>query len=77
MYGEIDKIKLGKTVFPNWRHILSRNKYWSSIYCKKNPIHGTAVGIIVVHFFIEFRYVHLHAYMDIDVASGRMTTTRR
>ena len=26
MYGEVDKIKLGKTLFPNWRHILSRNK---------------------------------------------------
>ena len=25
-----------------------------SIYCKTNP-HGTAVGIIVVHLFIEFR----------------------
>ena len=24
------------------------------IYCKKNP-HGTAVGIIVMHLFIEFR----------------------
>ena len=27
MYGEVDKIKLGKTLFPNWRNILSQNKY--------------------------------------------------
>ena len=26
VYGEVDKIKLGKTQFPNWRHILSQNK---------------------------------------------------
>ena len=26
MYGEVDKIKLGKTLFPSWRHILSQNK---------------------------------------------------
>ena len=26
MYGEIHKIKLGTTLFPNWRHILSHNK---------------------------------------------------
>ena len=26
----------------------------NNIYCKKNR-HGTAVGIIVVHLFIEFR----------------------
>ena len=26
----------------------------NSIYCKKNP-HGAAVGIIVVHLFVEFR----------------------
>ena len=26
MYGEIDKIKLGKTLLPNWRHILSQDK---------------------------------------------------
>ena len=25
MYGAVDKIKLGKTLFPNWRHILSQN----------------------------------------------------
>ena len=24
MYGEVDEIKLGKTLFPNWRHILSK-----------------------------------------------------
>ena len=52
MYGEVDKIKLGKTLFPNWRNILSQNKYY--FYCKKNP-QGTAVGIIVVHLFIELR----------------------
>ena len=26
MYGAVDKIKIGKTLFPNWRHILSQNK---------------------------------------------------
>ena len=26
MYGEVDKKKLGKTLFPCWRHILSQNK---------------------------------------------------
>ena len=26
IYGEVDEIKLGKTLFPNWRHILSQNK---------------------------------------------------
>ena len=26
MYREVDKIKLGKTLFPNWRHISSKNK---------------------------------------------------
>ena len=25
MYREVDKIKLGKKLFPNWRHILSQN----------------------------------------------------
>ena len=25
MYGEVDEIKLGKKLFPNWRHILSQN----------------------------------------------------
>ena len=25
MYGEVDIIKLGKTLFPNWRHVLSQN----------------------------------------------------
>ena len=24
MYGEVDKIKLSKTIFPNWRHIFSQ-----------------------------------------------------
>ena len=26
MYGEVNKIELGKTLFPNWRHNLSQNK---------------------------------------------------
>ena len=26
MYGAVDKIKLGKTLFPNWRHNLSQKK---------------------------------------------------
>ena len=26
MYGEVDKIELGETLFPNWRHILSQNE---------------------------------------------------
>ena len=25
MYGAVDKVQLGKTLFPNWRHILSQN----------------------------------------------------
>ena len=29
MYGEVDEIKLGKTLFPNWRNSLSQN---NSIY---------------------------------------------
>ena len=28
MYGEVDKMKLGKTSFPNWRNILSQNKQY-------------------------------------------------
>ena len=24
--GEVDNVKLGRTLFPNWRHILSRDK---------------------------------------------------
>ena len=28
MYEEVDKIKVGKTLFPNWRHILSQNKQY-------------------------------------------------
>ena len=51
MYGEVDNIKLAKTLFPNWRHNLSRNKEYLTE--KKN--HDTAVGIMVVHLFIEFR----------------------
>ena len=51
MNGEVDKIKLGKTLFPNWRHIFMET---NNIYCIKKP-HGTAVGIIVVRLFIEFR----------------------
>ena len=47
MYREVDKIKLGRILFSNWRHILSQNK--------KQKKHSTAVCIIVVHLFIEFR----------------------
>ena len=25
MYGEVDKIKVGQTLFPSWRHVLSQN----------------------------------------------------
>ena len=35
MYGEADKKKLGRTLFPNWRHILSRNKEY--LLYKKFP----------------------------------------
>ena len=59
MYGEVDKINLGKKTFPNWRHNQSQNKEY---LLKKNP-HGTAVGIIVVHLFVEFR-LHVRTYMD-------------
>ena len=51
VYGEVDKIKPGKTLFPNWHHILSQTYL---LYCKNNP-HGTAVGVIEVHLFIEVR----------------------
>ena len=50
MYGEVDKIKVGETLFPNWGKNLSQNKEY---FMKKNS-HRTAVGIIV-HLFIEFR----------------------
>ena len=42
VYGAVDKIKLNKTLFPNWRHILAQNKY---TYCKTSP-HCAAVGIM-------------------------------
>ena len=46
------------------------------IFPYKNSQHGIiAVGIQLVHLFIEFR--HVHTYMKIDVVSGRMTETRR
>ena len=48
MYGEIDETKLGKTSVPNWRHICPKTK----ILGERNP-HVTAVGIIVVHLFVE------------------------
>ena len=78
MYEAVDKIKPGKTLFPNWRHILSQN-YYRNIYCSNKNLHGIVVGIMVVHLFIEFRYIGTRTctYMDIDVASGRMTKTRR
>ena len=60
MYGSVDKKKLGKTLFPNWRHILKTN----NIYSNKNP-HGIVVGIIVVHLFIEFRYRYTYIYTSI------------
>ena len=49
MYGEVDKIKLGKTSFPNCRYILY-------IICtvKKNP-HGSAVDFIV----FNSAFIHL------------------
>ena len=53
MYGDVNKIKLGKTLFPNWRHILVL-KQIIIFTVKAIPIHGTGVGIIVVHVFIGF-----------------------
>ena len=57
MYGEVDNIKLGKTLFPNWRHVLSQNKYSGVIFTeKKIPWYrGRYDIILVVHFIIEFR----------------------
>ena len=53
MYADVDKKKIGKTLFPNWSHISSQNKKCSSY---KINLHGTAVGIIVVvHLIIEFQ----------------------
>ena len=52
MYGEIDKIKLGKILFPNWRNILSQNKVFT---VKKKPMVPRCIGIIEVHSIIEFR----------------------
>ena len=36
MYGEVDKIKLGTTIFPNWRRILSQTNN-NNITVKKSP----------------------------------------
>ena len=54
-YGEVDKMKLGKTLLPNRRNILSQNKY---IYCKtESPWYrGRYDSIVGLHFVIEFRY---------------------
>ena len=52
MYGEVDKIKLGKRHYFQIGVIFCAKT--NNIYCAKNP-HGSAVGIIVVHLFIEFR----------------------
>ena len=38
MSGEVSKIKLGKTSFPNWRHILSQNKEY--LLQNKSPWYG-------------------------------------
>ena len=59
MYGEVDNIKFGKVSFPNWRNILSYSKQF---FIKKKK-HGSAVGTIEVHLFIEFRKVHVHTWI--------------
>ena len=52
VYGEVDNIKLGKTLFPNWHHILSEDK---KNYCKKSPWSRGRYAIIVEgHFIAEF-----------------------
>ena len=53
MYGDVDKIKIGKTLFPSWRHILSQNQ--QQLLTVEKFHSSTAVGIIVVHLVIEFR----------------------
>ena len=50
MYGEVDKIKLGRHCFQIG--VIFCPKIMN-VYSNKNP-YGTAVGIVVVHFFIEF-----------------------
>ena len=53
MYGEVDNIKLGKTLFPNWRHIVPKQIRFA---VKKSPWYrGRYDIIVVVHFIIEFR----------------------
>ena len=37
MYGEVDKIEIDDTLFPNSRHILCRNKYSNNITVKQSP----------------------------------------
>ena len=51
MYEEINKLHLGRHYCQIGVIFCPTTK---NIYCNKNP-HGTAVGIIVVHLFIEFR----------------------
>ena len=53
MYGKVDKIKLGKTLLPNWRHSFVPKQIIILDWKKKK--HGTAVGIIVVHLFMGRR----------------------
>ena len=55
MYGEVDKIKLGKTLFPNWRHILSQNKAY--IKCKKKRYRARYHSVFMYSISVG-TYVH-------------------
>ena len=52
MYGEVDKIKLGKTLLPNWRHNLAQNKEYLQ---KISPWYGGGYHSSSAFVFIEFR----------------------
>ena len=45
VHREVDKKKLGNTLFPSWRRICPNT---NNTYCKKET-YGIAVGILVVH----------------------------
>ena len=46
MYGAVDKIKLGKILCPNWRHILSQTKnIYSPRYCGR--YHSSAFFFLI------------------------------
>ena len=59
MYGEVDEKNLARHYFQISIIVCPKT---NNIYCKNN-LPRTAVGIIVVHLFIEFRSVHVHTWI--------------